>query len=86
MTITFEVKDGKKYVQLRNPWGESEPSGNGANDGIFKLKLDDFAPSVLTLHRPPPNASLEALAERIVQLTRQVTNFVMYFANLRGVA
>jgi hypothetical protein len=29
-------------VVLRNPWGESEPAGNGANDGVFKLKLEDF--------------------------------------------
>ena len=28
---------------MRNPWGESEPAGNGANDGIFKLKLEEFA-------------------------------------------
>jgi hypothetical protein len=35
--------DGTKYVQVRNPWGESEPfPGDGKNDGIFKLKLDDF--------------------------------------------
>jgi hypothetical protein len=35
-------KNGVKYVQLRNPWGESEPSGNGKDDGIFELKLDDM--------------------------------------------
>jgi hypothetical protein len=35
--------DGTKFVQVRNPWGESEPfPGDGKNDGIFKLKLDDF--------------------------------------------
>ena len=39
----YEVTNGEKFVILRNPWGESEPAGNGANDGIFKLKLDDFA-------------------------------------------
>ena len=37
-----------------------------------KLKLDDFAPSVLTLHRPPPNASLEALAERTHPAWRRI--------------
>ncbi|MBX7115551.1 MAG: hypothetical protein K1X64_14575 [Myxococcaceae bacterium] len=40
--IGYEEKAGVKYVKLRNPWGESEPSGNGANDGIFKLPLATF--------------------------------------------
>lgn len=35
-------RNGVKYVQLRNPWGESEPAGNGANDGVFELKLTDM--------------------------------------------
>ena len=35
-------KNGVKYVKVRNPWGESEPAGNGKNDGIFDLKLDDM--------------------------------------------
>ena len=35
-------KNGVKYIKLRNPWGESEPSGNGKDDGIFQLKLDDM--------------------------------------------
>ncbi len=33
---------GVKYVQLRNPWGESEPGNDGKDDGIFKLPLADF--------------------------------------------
>ncbi|MDP1829707.1 MAG: C2 family cysteine protease [Archangium sp.] len=33
---------GTKYVQLRNPWGSTEPGSDGKNDGIFKMKLDDF--------------------------------------------
>ncbi len=37
-----------------------------------KLKLEDFAPSVLTLHRPPPNASLESLAERTHPAWRRI--------------
>ncbi len=38
-----EAADGTRFVQVRNPWGESEPfPGDGKNDGIFKLKLDDF--------------------------------------------
>lgn len=35
-------RNGVKYLKLRNPWGESEPSGNGANDGVFELKLSDM--------------------------------------------
>jgi hypothetical protein len=37
-----EAADGKKYVKLRNPWGESEPRGNGANDGYFKIEISEF--------------------------------------------
>ncbi len=37
-----ETSGGKKYVQLRNPWGESEPANNGRDDGIFKLELSEF--------------------------------------------
>jgi len=35
-------KNGVKYLKVRNPWGESEPAGNGKNDGIFDLKLSDM--------------------------------------------
>jgi hypothetical protein len=45
----YKVKDGQKYVTLRNPWGESEPAGNGPNDGIFDLPLKDFAHLFQTL-------------------------------------
>jgi hypothetical protein len=34
--------DGDKFVQLRNPWGNTEPGKDGKNDGIFELKLADF--------------------------------------------
>ncbi len=40
--LGYKEKDGVKYVTMRNPWGESEPRGDGKNDGIFDLKLDDF--------------------------------------------
>ena len=40
--LGYKEKDGVRYVTLRNPWGESEPAGNGEDDGIFDLKLDDF--------------------------------------------
>ncbi|MFT3707494.1 MAG: C2 family cysteine protease [Archangium sp.] len=33
---------GQKYVQLRNPWGSTEPGSDGKNDGIFNMKLEDF--------------------------------------------
>ena len=36
------VENGVQYVHLRNPWGESEPAGNGKDDGIFKLSMDQF--------------------------------------------
>ncbi len=39
----YEEENGVKYVKLRNPWGQSEPSGNGPNDGHFRLELDKFA-------------------------------------------
>lgn len=35
-------ENGAKFVELRNPWGFSEPSGDGKDDGIFKLPLGDF--------------------------------------------
>ncbi len=37
-----------------------------------KLSLHDFGPSVLTLHRPPPNASLASLAERTHPAWRRI--------------
>ena len=41
--LGYEQQGNEKFVIMRNPWGESEPAGNGANDGIFKLKLEEFA-------------------------------------------
>lgn len=37
-----EESGGKKYILLRNPWGESEAGNDGKNDGFFKLELDKF--------------------------------------------
>jgi hypothetical protein len=45
----YKEKNGERYVTLRNPWGESEPAGNGANDGIFDIKLADFSKLFETL-------------------------------------
>ncbi|MCU0697157.1 MAG: C2 family cysteine protease [Myxococcaceae bacterium] len=38
------VKDdgGQKLVTLRNPWASGEPRGDGLDDGVFDLPLDDF--------------------------------------------
>jgi hypothetical protein len=40
----FGVSESKgvRYVHLRNPWGEGEPKGNGRDDGVFELPLDEF--------------------------------------------
>lgn len=35
-------ENGQKYIQLRNPWGRSEHGSDGKDDGIFKMKLEDF--------------------------------------------
>jgi hypothetical protein len=40
--LGYEQSGTDRFVIVRNPWGESEPAGNGPNDGIFKLKLEDF--------------------------------------------
>jgi hypothetical protein len=40
--VGTSVENGEKFVQLRNPWGFSEPDGDGKDDGTFKLKLQDF--------------------------------------------
>jgi hypothetical protein len=39
--LKAETINGEKILTLRNPWGESEPSGNGADDGVFKMKMSD---------------------------------------------
>lgn len=35
-------RDKQRMVRLRNPWGESEPDGNGKNDGVFAITLAEF--------------------------------------------
>ncbi|MDP7039523.1 MAG: C2 family cysteine protease, partial [Myxococcota bacterium] len=34
--------EGEMMVALRNPWGVGEPAGNGDNDGVFLLTMDEF--------------------------------------------
>ncbi len=42
-TVLGAVEEGgAKYIQLRNPWGNNEPGSDGKDDGIFKMKLEDF--------------------------------------------
>ena len=40
--VGYKEEGGVQYVQLRNPWGESEPAGDGKNDGVFYLPMDKF--------------------------------------------
>jgi hypothetical protein len=35
-------KDGQKLVQLRNPWGNTEPGADGKNDGMFTMPIETF--------------------------------------------
>lgn len=35
-------KDGQRFVQLRNPWGQGEPKGDGTNDGVFTMPIAEF--------------------------------------------
>jgi len=49
--LGYDVRDGEKYVTMRNPWGRSEPRpGDGKNDGIFELKFEDFRKLYETLY------------------------------------
>ncbi|MBL8933728.1 MAG: hypothetical protein JNM69_04195 [Archangium sp.] len=42
-TVLGAVEEGgQKYIQLRNPWGSHEHGSDGKDDGIFKMKLEDF--------------------------------------------
>ena len=38
----YQLHDGERFVTLRNPWGNTEPTGNGADDGVFELPLSEF--------------------------------------------
>jgi|GEM_PF-4609319 len=37
-----EEKDGQRYVVLRNPWGHHEPGKDAADDGVFRMTVEDF--------------------------------------------
>lgn len=36
------MKNGVRYVELRNPWASTEPAGNGPDDGVFSLSLAEY--------------------------------------------
>ena len=38
-----EEKNGERFVKLRNPWGQTEPAGNGPDDGVFSVPWKTFA-------------------------------------------
>ncbi len=43
--VDAKEEQGQKYVVLRNPWGQVEWDGPGAdhkNDGVFKMPIEDF--------------------------------------------
>jgi hypothetical protein len=35
-------KNGKDYIQVRNPWGDTEVGSDGKNDGRFLIAPEDF--------------------------------------------
>ena len=42
VVLKTKTENGKDYVWLRNPWGNTEPAGNGRDDGIFKIEMSTF--------------------------------------------
>ncbi len=47
--LGVEEKGGKKFVTLRNPWGEREPGRDGRDDGIFTMPIEKFLTSFATV-------------------------------------
>jgi multidrug efflux pump subunit AcrA (membrane-fusion protein) len=52
--LGVEEKNGQKFVQLRNPWGEREPGQDGRDDGIFSMPLEKFMTSFATVEFAKP--------------------------------
>ncbi len=50
------VKDegGIKQVQVRNPWGQTEPGNDGKDDGTFWLPMKDFMGSFASIEAARP--------------------------------
>jgi Calpain family cysteine protease len=50
-------RDGKQWIQLRNPWGEKEPGRDGRNDGIFEMSPADFVKAFATVEWLPKDST-----------------------------
>ena len=77
--VGYKEEGGKKFVQLRNPWGESEPAGDGKNDGVFYLELSKFTTLYQTLNDFEDHGRLERTVDQGLDEARAV------FADLAGV-
>jgi hypothetical protein len=57
--VGTKEEGGVKYVEVRNPWGDSEPGGaspaDGKNDGVFYLPLSQFTKQFETYMTVAPN-------------------------------
>jgi hypothetical protein len=40
--VGVKEEDGQRLVTLRNPWASGEPRGDGVDDGVFDLPVEDF--------------------------------------------
>ena len=80
LTPVYSTTAGLSQIQLRRLIERALASleGNHQLDDALpeslrnKLALNDFTPSMLTLHRPPPDASLASLAERTHPAWRRI--------------
>lgn len=52
--LGVEERGGKRYVRLRNPWGEKEPDYGGKDDGVFSMPLEKFMTSFATVECARP--------------------------------
>lgn len=52
--LGYKVENGKQMLQLRNPWGESEPGNDGKNDGIFWIEASKAAHFFETFYSVEP--------------------------------
>ena len=80
LTPVYSTTAGLSQIQLRRLIDRalaSLESNHQLDDALpeslrNKLALNDFTPSMLTLHRPPPDASLASLAERTHPAWRRI--------------
>ena len=80
LTPVYSTTAGLSQIQLRRLIDRSLvqlENNHQLNDALperlrQKLLLEEFAPSMLTLHRPPPDASLASLAERTHPAWRRI--------------